>query len=152
MTEEITDYNYIKRNSITNLHPDISYCEVNKCDAVKRLKQKHNDDTEEIAKLGLDVAILEQENEELRKENEEWHIKYAGCNTANNAIQEENKQYRSALEEIKEIATNYFEECGVPDDYFKRNNYSWKQHQIKAFTCKLQQIIDKINEALGNEI
>lgn len=26
-----------------------------------RLKQQHNDDTEEIAKLGLDVAILEQE-------------------------------------------------------------------------------------------
>lgn len=51
-----------------------------------RLKQQHNDDTEEIAKLGLDVAILEQEN----------------------------KQMESALKEIKQIIVinkDEFEHC-----------------------------------------
>lgn len=105
------------------------------------------------------IDRLKQENkelkvvkEQLKKWNDENLKRQDEMQLWIDLAEEQRKKYRSALEEIKEIATNYFEECGVPDDYFKRNNYSWKQHQIKAFTCKLQQIIDKINEALGNEI
>ena len=88
-----------------------------------------------------DIARLEEENERL-KENLEDLIK--DLKVQNEII----GKFEKALEEIREIAENYFEECGVPDDYFKRNNYSWKQHQIKGLTCKLQQILDKINEVL----
>lgn len=87
------------------------------------------------------ILRLQAENEEFKKENKE-NLHYLACMT------EQRNKLKLALEEIREIAENYFEECGVPDDYFKRNNYSWKQHQIKGLTCKLQQIQDKINEVL----
>ena len=50
------------------------------------------------------------------------------------------------LTEIKEIAENAEEQCAIPENYFKRNNVSWKQHQLKGLTCKFKQILQKINE------
>ena len=101
-------------------------------DNVKRLEQER-DDLKSLVDFEIQRReVVEQENKELKniikihdstkydyyklmKENEEWHIKYAGCNTANNAIQEENKRYRSALEEIRKKC-NWVYECSVTND------------------------------------
>lgn len=112
-------------------------------DQVKRLEEElkqANEDFSCIEKdyrlLNKQINALKQENKRLMKENEEWHIKYAGCNTANNAIQEENKQYRSALEEIKVIADDTFKVCD--DDCGNAR--------------KIKLIINKINEVLNEKI
>ena len=39
----------------------------------------------------------------LEQEIEDWHIKYAGCNTANSAIQKENNKLQNKLDVIEEI-------------------------------------------------
>lgn len=61
-----------------------------------RLKQQHNGDTEEIAKLGLDIAILEQENKELKEYSQRME------NQRENYYKEYNK-CRSVLEEIRNL-------------------------------------------------
>lgn len=96
-------------------------------------------------RLQKQLKRLQAENEELKALCDTY---FACYRAKHNDIEGNLFSYRKALEEIREIAENYFEECGVPDDYFKRNNYSWKQHQIKGLTCKLQQIFDKSNEVL----
>ena len=53
------------------------------------------------------------------------------------------KVYEQALQEIKKIAKNAEEQCAIPENYFKRNNVSWKQHQLKGLTCKFKQILQK---------
>ena len=76
-------------------------------------------DTEEIAKLGLDVAILEQENKELKEYSKRME------NQRENYYKEYNK-YRSALEEIRNLV---------------------RGHKI-VDEVRLKSILDKINEAL----
>lgn len=66
-------------------------------------------------------------------------------------LKEENKKMKQTLVEIKEIAENAEEQCAIPENYFKRNNVSWKQHQLKGLTCKFQQILQKISEVLKDE-
>ena len=57
-----------------------------------------------------------------------------------------NDKLKQTLAEIKEIANNAEEQCAIPENYFKRNNVSWKQHQLKGLTCKFKQILQKISE------
>lgn len=56
-------------------------------------------------------------------------------------------KYEQTFIEIKEIAENAEEQCAIPENYFKRNNVSWKQHQLKGLTCKFKQILQKIRES-----
>lgn len=110
---------------------------------------------EAISDLKAIVQRLKAENVELKKQinDAEKYIDELQDALRDMELEKENNkdQYRKALEEVREIANNFFEECGISDDYFKRNNYSWKQHQLKALTCKLQQIQEKINEVLKDE-
>ena len=160
-----------KKMKCTILQDDVCetnpYCERYDCyyKQLQRLKQKNESinkdlltERQENATLAYNLHLKEQENaelkivkEQLKKWNDENLKRQDNMQLWIDLAEEQRKNYRSALEEIKEIATNYFEECGIPENYFKRNNVSWKQHQIKALTCKLQQILDKINEVLGNE-
>lgn len=66
-----------------------------------RLKQQHNDDTEEIAKLGLDVTILEQENKQMKSTLEEINtiVKQLLQGVSSNCIN--NTPYLTALSLIE---------------------------------------------------
>lgn len=141
MTEEIinTDNNIKLRE----------YCKACVCQACKQ----HNDDTEEIAKLSLDVFILEKERDELQDKYSKLIHKYNDLYEKYRAqeilipdLQEEIKRfdalsikYSQALEKIRNIITNdnsiiidkevYFElQCGEP------------------VALKLQKIFNLINE------
>ena len=74
---------------------------------------------------------LEKEYEELEKEYEELHIKYAGCKTANTAIQEENERLRKALKEIRTIAESF--------DYW-RNTLAGASEKIH----EIEEIVDEV--------
>ena len=43
---------------------------------------------------------------------------------------------------IKEVASKAGSESGIPEDYFKRKNYSQKQEQIKMLKKFLQVMVD----------
>jgi FtsZ-binding cell division protein ZapB len=60
----------------------------------EELKNKNNDLIEEIASGNIDIAILQKENEELKKLKCKFK-EYCTCDI---------EKYRSALEEIREIA------------------------------------------------
>lgn len=72
-----------------------------------RLKQQHNDDTEEIAKLGLDVAILEQENKELKEQNETLNYQWHKQSEIGDEWYKVAEKYKTALEEIQKAIKSY---------------------------------------------
>ena len=131
------------------------FCEAVKNCYYKQLKrlQVENEELKKEINLYKNSIVANHDRaigkrfEEVLEENEKFKKELHSLN-CDGKCSEEKQMYKQALEEIRGITENYFEECGVPDDYFKRNNYSWKQHQIKGLTCKLQQILDKINEVL----
>lgn len=60
----------------------------------------------------MDIEFIKNPVEayqQLIKENEELRIKYAGCKTANTAIQQENAELKEALEEIRNIVKPCFD-------------------------------------------
>ncbi len=86
---------------------------------------------------------LQQQLDQLKIELEQeknWHKTSDEISKANSEYTAKLKQ---ALTEIKEIAEKAAEESGVFKEYFKRNNYSWKQHQLRALTCKYNIILQK---------
>lgn len=106
---------------------------------------------------------LENEYEELEKEYEELHIKYAGCKTANTAIQAENEQlketcdgllkiqfaladegkkYEKALEEIREIINKSCKQC--------KNEYLSEDYCSGQSDC--YEIMQVINEVLEERV
>ena len=119
MTEEIMN-DIDKLDGMIKIKGKCGYEIIGGCSDLRRLKQQHNDDTEEIAKLGLDVAILEQEN----KSNKELLI--IAQNEAMEA-QFDREKYKNALEEIKSLV---------------------RGHKV-ADEVRLKSILDKINEVLG---
>lgn len=52
---------------------------------------------------------------------------------------------------IKEVASKAGSESGIPEDYFKRKNYSQKQEQIKTLINKFEQICELCDEVLSIE-
>lgn len=96
-----------------------------------RLKQQHNDDTEEIAKLGLDVVILEQENEKLKESIEKLlKVQYS---LADNC-----KKYEQTLEDIKNEMSDKYQFGGL-------NGY---EDFCKYYEREYTRIISKIDEVL----
>jgi hypothetical protein len=61
----------------------------------EKLKNKNNDLIEEIASGNIDIAILQKENEELKKKQITKNGFICDC--------EQNAKYKQALEEIREI-------------------------------------------------
>lgn len=140
--------------------------------AYKNLLEIHNEDNAESNKereeLLTELKRKEQELEFWKKEGDRTHLlmlekqdelvkeilKNDQLNAENIKFTLESRklvaQYSSklerlkqALQEIKEIAENAEEQCAIPENYFKRNNVSWKQHQLKGLTCKFKQILQK---------
>lgn len=85
-------------------------------------------------------------NAELKAENDELKYKAEFFENYNAAHINKITKLEQTLTDIKEIADKAEEQCAIPENYFKRNNVSWKQHQLKGLTCKFKQILQKISE------
>lgn len=127
---------------------------------LKQLKRKKQECEEKqktaqdaISKLCAEKSALYNEIDQFKVENEELkkNIMYKCPQCGDEylspigaSLYEENNKLKQILTEIKEIAENAEKQCVIPKNYFKRNNVSWKQHQLKGLTCKFQQILQKI--------
>lgn len=73
-------------------------------------------------------------------------------------LDDELKRKNTFLDEIEEICKKYWDDSGITIDYFKKNNYLWKQHQAGIITSKFESLISrfehilqKIKEVRGEE-
>lgn len=96
-----------------------------------------------IYKKDLQLQQLKAENEELKKEVNR-HLKQQEIK--DNYLIPKSKEYKQCLDEIEGICKKSWPDSGITIDYFKRNNYSWKQHQIRSLICRFEQIMRKIEE------
>ena len=103
----------------------------------EKLKNKNNDLIEEIASGNIDIAILQKENEELKKKK----IKSLGfiCDC------EENERYKQALEEIKEIIN---EQNLISDKPISQSEFTLER--LCNYEEKYIKIVDKIDEVLND--
>lgn len=116
----------------------IKYCEGYQCIykelSLLREHCKFIDETNKI--LNKQKESLLKENEELRK-----YIDKAGIVGIIKVLK--------CLDDIEDICKKSWHDSGITIDYFKRNNYSWKQHQIRSLISRFEQIIQKIKEVKG---
>lgn len=107
------------------------------------------------------IAELSEQNTELRAEIEELHLKYAGCKTANNGLQELNAELKAENEKLKEEITKLqdtrYQIAKVNEGYYNRMiKYRQCLKEIKEY-CEEQNlkadytacaILDKISDIL----
>ena len=101
----------------------------------------------ELDQLKAENEVLKKVNktnqEKIKKLNEQLEEEFIAQQYGDMALFCKVEDYKQTLTEIKEIAEKAAEESGVFKEYFKRNNYSWKQHQLRALTCKYNIILQK---------
>ena len=96
------------------------------------------------------------ECKQLKKDVEEWHIKYAGCNTANSGIIEANKQLQNELETLNQAYKNCvdkYELIKEESNEIKEDNKALKKEieNYKKFMTQFENLLDVL-EACSTKI
>lgn len=102
---------------------------------------------EDIVNQNKQLHQLKQENEELKTQlmqKDEVNIFFNTLDWNDDPC--EICPQKHCLDEIEDICKKSWHDSGITIDYFKRNNYSWKQHQIRSLISRFEQILQKIKE------
>jgi predicted nuclease with TOPRIM domain len=100
----------------------------------KKLKNKNNDLIEEIASGNIDIAILQKENEELKKKQITKNGFICDC--------EQNAKYKQALEEIREVLEYYANSWVNPLQY---PDLHYNSKKAKDALLKVDEVLNDRN-------